>query len=87
MNATLDYAAITARAEQDMRAHLKLAAKQRAAKAVTSECLARGAAIGILSPWEGIVADLGGLLDGVFKTDRARLSALMDSDAAAPTPR
>lgn len=87
MNATLTYEAITARAEQDMRAYLELAAKHRAAKDVTSECIARGGAVGVLTMWQGLVAELDGLLDDVFQTDRARLSALMDSDTAASTPR
>lgn len=87
MNATLTYAAITARAEQDMRAYLDLVAKHRDAKDLTSECIARGAVLGILSMWEGLVADLDGLLDDVFQRDRARLSALMNSDSAASPSR
>jgi hypothetical protein len=81
----LNYRAITARAEKDMRAFLELADKHRAAGNVTSQCIARGAALGVLSLWEGLVAELDGLLDAPFQADRARLSGLMSSDTAAST--
>lgn len=87
LNATLNYTTITARAEHDMRAYLELADKHHAAGDVTSQCIARGAVLGVLSMWQGLVADLDGLLDDVFETDRARLSALMNADTAASTPR
>lgn len=78
MNATLNYTTITARAEQEISAYLELAAKHRAAQDLTSECIARGGALGVLSMWQGLVADLDGLLDAVFEADRARLAALMN---------
>ncbi len=87
VNATLTYATITARAEQELRAYLELAAKQRDAQDVTAECIARGGALGVLSMWEGLVADLDGLLDAESQADRARLLALIHPDAASSAPR
>ncbi|WP_018441909.1 hypothetical protein [Trinickia symbiotica] len=87
MNATLTYAMITARAEHELHAFLELAAKQRDAQDVTAECITRGGALGVLSMWEGLVADLDGLLDAESQTDRARLFALIDPDTASSAPR
>lgn len=87
MTATLNYATITARAEQDLHAYLELAAQHRAAENVTAECIARGGALGGLSMWEGLVADLDGLHEAVFESHRARLFALTHAGAASSAPR
>ena len=86
MSTTLNYASITERAEQRLRASLELAVQHRAAGDVTSQCLAHGAALGILSMWEGLVADLGALRKGHFQADRARLFAMIHPDTAALPP-
>ena len=85
MNATLTYEAITARAEQELHAFLELAAKQRDAQDVTAECIARGAALGILSMWEGLVADLGVWHEAAYQADRVRLAALVRPDPVPHT--
>ncbi|WP_175948384.1 hypothetical protein [Burkholderia pyrrocinia] len=80
----MDYTTLTPRAEQELRDYLDRAAKHHAADDFTSEVITRGAALGMLSLWEGLVAALDGSLEPHFLADRTRLSALIHSEAAAP---
>ncbi|WP_420213440.1 hypothetical protein ACN8ZM_40215 (plasmid) [Burkholderia aenigmatica] len=81
MNNTLNYAAITARAERELRDYLAMAAERHAADDPSGEAIARGAALGVLSLWEGLVAELDARHAPTYLADRSRLSALIHPDA------
>ncbi|WP_342310460.1 hypothetical protein [Burkholderia pyrrocinia] len=79
----MDYATITARAEQALRDYLDMAAEHRAAANLSGECIARGAALGVLSLWEGLVAELDASLEPAYLADREWLAALIGPDASS----
>ncbi|RQT22132.1 hypothetical protein DF037_28920 [Burkholderia contaminans] len=74
---------LTSRAERELRDYLAMAVERHAAGEPSSEAIARGAALGVLSLWEGLVAELDARHDPTYLADRSRLSALIQPDAVS----